>query len=220
MKLPNYHVVTRKVGDLSTSIEREFFRIERENRTLSAAINALIAGVAVGLVAWLFNESNLLLFACLGSSASSIVFAPLAKANSLRSILLSYLTAILVCVLLEPLNRNELLHISYQCFLAVSVSVFVARMIDALHPAAVGSAMAFIIYERDAKSLFTLMLAILGLLTIVKVLAYMYLEELAFKDFRREFQRHYYGREVLLTVSNDDSTTCSGEEEESRASVQ
>ncbi len=45
-----------------------------------------------------------------------------------------------------------------------------------------------------------LMMAILGLLTIVKILAYMYLEELEFKHFGREFRRQYYGKEVLVTV--------------------
>jgi hypothetical protein len=47
-----------------------------------------------------------------------------------------------------------------------------------------------------------LLLAILGLLTIVKVLAYIYLEELKFKDFGREFRREYYGQEMTITVKN------------------
>ena len=52
------------------------------------------------------------------------------------------------------------------------------------------------------------LLAILGLLTIVKALVYVYLEELEFKDFGKEFRRAYYGREVTVTVvtANDNGT--------------
>lgn len=51
-----------------------------------------------------------------------------------------------------------------------------------------------------------LMLAILGLLTVVKLLAYVYLEELRFKDFGKEFRRTYYGREVTVTILNEDES--------------
>jgi hypothetical protein len=73
---------------------------------------------------------------------------------------------------------------------------------DSMHPAAIGASLAFIIYDRDVKLIILLLLAILGLLTIVKVLAYIYLEELKFKDFGREFRREYYGQEMTITVKN------------------
>jgi hypothetical protein len=73
---------------------------------------------------------------------------------------------------------------------------------DSMHPAAIGASLAFIIYDRDVKLIILLLLAILGLLTIVKVLAYIYLEELKFKDFGREFRREYYGQEMTSTVKN------------------
>ena len=76
---------------------------------------------------------------------------------------------------------------------------------DVMHPAAIGSGLAFIIYDRDAKSLLLLLLAIIGLLTIVKLLAYIYLEELQFRQFGKEFRREYYGREMTVTVVNTDS---------------
>ena len=74
-----------------------------------------------------------------------------------------------------------------------------------MHPAAIGSALAFIIYDRDTKSLLLLLLAIIGLLTIVKLLAYIYLEDLQFKHFGKEFRREYYGKEMTVTVVNGDS---------------
>ncbi|MCP4506408.1 MAG: hypothetical protein GY826_08435, partial [Fuerstiella sp.] len=53
--------------------------------------------------------------------------------------------------------------------------------------------------------LLMLLLAIVGLLTVVKVLAYAYLEELTFRTFGREFRRSYYGREMLVTIVQPDS---------------
>jgi CBS-domain-containing membrane protein len=199
-KLTHHKFVTAPLLSMASSIEQEFFRIEREDRWLAAAINGVIAGLAVGLVAWLAEESEPLLFACLGSSAAAVVFAPLAKVNSLRSILASYVAAALISLALIPVRKTAALPLPFECFLAVTLCVFSMRMLDALHPSAIGSAMAFIIYERNAQSLLMLILLILALLTVVKVLAYVYLEELRFKDFHREFRRDYYGRELLLTV--------------------
>ena len=69
-----------------------------------------------------------------------------------------------------------------------------------MHPAAIGSALSFIIYDRPPQTLVLLLLAIVGLLTVVKILAYIYLEELTFRKFPREFRREYYGREMLVTL--------------------
>ena len=80
------------------------------------------------------------------------------------------------------------------------------RLIDAMHPAAVGSAMAFIIFDRNVGSLILLLLAIVGLLTVVKILAYIYREELTFRNFFREMRREYYGREMTLTIVRETGT--------------
>jgi CBS-domain-containing membrane protein len=207
MKLNPAHVLTRKWTQLAGDIEQSFFHIERERRVLAAVINGSIAGGAVALVAWMvtqFQAGDVLLFACLGSSASSLVFAPLSRHNSLRTIMLAYLIASLVCVALFPVHRYELAPLPLQFFLAVAVPIAVMRLVDCMHPAAIGSALAFLIYERDLLSLMQLLLAILGLLTIVKILAYIYLEELEFRYFSREFGRDYYGQEVTVTVVSGD----------------
>lgn len=206
MKSNTTRITTTELSKLTDRIEKEFFRIERENRWLASAINGLIAGAAVGFVAWLVTsaqEGDLLLFACLGSSAASVVFAPLAKTNSLRAIITAYGAASLICLALFPLRIYQPIPLAFQCFLAVSLSVFLMRLLDAMHPAAIGSALAFIIYDRNVQSLLILMLAILGLLTIVKLLAYVYLEDLTFQNFHREFRHDYYGKEMTLTLEDD-----------------
>ncbi len=219
------HIFTKELSRLAENVEQEFFRIERENSWAACTINGLIAGAAVGLVAWLVTatassgqqEGNLLVFACLGSSSASIVFAPLAKSNSLRTIIIAYIVASLVCVVLNPVRDASFFPMPLQCFLAVTLSISVMRLCDAMHPAAVGSAMAFIVLERKVADLLLLMIAIIGLLTLVKMLAYIYLEELEFRQFSREFRRSFYGKEVLMSVESngeetpDDGTT--GEDE-------
>jgi CBS-domain-containing membrane protein len=206
MKSNETHVLAAQWSRLAAPVEQTLFRIERESRWLAGAVNGAIAGAAVALVAWLvttLQEGDLLLFACLGSSASSVVFAPLAKNNSLRTIILAYAIAALVCLLLLPIHRHELLPVPLQIFLAVGIPVTVMRLSDTMHPAAIGSALAFIIYDRDMKSLLMLLVAIIGLLTIVKLLAYIYLEDLQFRQFGREFTRRYYGKEMTVTVVSD-----------------
>lgn len=193
----------KEFSELAGEIEQQFFRIERESRWLSSAVNGLIAGAAVGVVAWLassLQQGDLMLFACLGSSAASVVFSPLSKNNSLRTIILAYIAASIVCVILFPIREYHYFPTAFQCFLAVSVSIFLMRIVEAMHPAAIGSAMAFLIFDRDITSIVVLLSAILGLLFIVKVLAYIYLEDLTFRDFPKEFHRAYYGREMTLIL--------------------
>lgn len=210
MKTLNRHVFTTPVTRLAHDIEQTFFRIEKANSWQAAVVNGVIAGAAVAIVAWLLTtleEGDLLLFACLGSSAASVVFAPLAKSNSLRTIVSAYLIASLACLALYPVHREGWLPIPWQCFLAVAVPIGLMRRTDTMHPAAIGSALAFIIYDRPPQMLAMLLLAIVGLLTIVKIMAYIYLEELTFRQFPCEFRREYYGREVLVTLTGKSPAT-------------
>ena len=198
------HLITAPMTKLAKDLEQAFFRIEKANSWQAAAVNGTIAGAAVALVAWLITsleEGDLLLFACLGSSAASVVFAPLAKANSLRTIVSAYVIASVVCIMLYSVHKNGWLPIPLQCFLAVAVPIAVMRRTDTMHPAAIGSALAFITYDRPPQMLALSLLAIVGLLTIVKIMAYIYLEELTFRKFPKEFRRDYYGREMLVTVT-------------------
>lgn len=201
------HVFAREMAHLAERIERQFFRIEKSSPFGSSLINGIIAGIAVAVVVWLmstieFEERNVLLFACLGSSAAAVVFSPLSRNNSLRSIVVSYLTSAGVCLLLYPIHQQQLLPIEAECFLAVGLTTFAMRLTDTLHPAAVGAALAFLIYNRDIRALMLLLLAIIGLLTIVKMLVYIYRQELTFRDFHREFRRDFYGDELTLTVTD------------------
>lgn len=203
MKRTKSHVIVAPLKKLANDLEQTFFRIEQANSWQAAVINGLIAGAAVALVAWLMTtleEGDLLLFACLGSSAASVVFAPLAKTNSLRSIVAAYMITSVVCVLLSPVHEHQWLPLPLQCFLAVAIPISLMRLTDTMHPAAIGSALAFIIYDRPPQLLVMLLLAIVGLLTVVKVLAYAYLEELTFRTFGHEFRRNYYGQEMLVTI--------------------
>ncbi|APZ90879.1 HPP family protein [Fuerstiella marisgermanici] len=206
MKTNERHIMAAPVTRLAKDLEQKFFRMERANSWQAAVVNGVIAGSAVALVAWLMTspeEGDLLLFACLGSSAASVVFAPLAKANSLRTIVSAYIIASIVCVLVYPLHKHQWVGMPVQCFLAVALPITLMRLIDAMHPAAIGSSLAFIIYDRPPQVLGLLLLAIVGLLTVVKVLAYIYLEDLTFRKFPREFRRDYYGQEMLVTITED-----------------
>ena len=203
MESGDNRLLTSHWSRLAGSIERSLYQIESKRGWMAAVINGVIAGAAVAVVTWLvttLQEGDLLLFACLGSSAASVVFAPLSKANSLRTIIAAYTIAAGVCILLFPIHRTGTIPLPAICFLAVSLPVALMRITETMHPAAIGSSMAFIIYERDPKGLLLLLLAILGLLTVVKMLAYAYLRDLEFRQFGKEFRRDYYGQEVMVTI--------------------
>lgn len=207
MKSDPAHMWIRRWTRLAREVEQTFSGIERDRPVLAAMINGGIAGTSVTLVAWLATElekGNVLLFACLGSSAASLVFAPLSRFNSLRTIILAYVIASLTCVGLFPIYQHGLLPLPLQFFLAVTVPVTVMRLADCMHPPAIGGALAFVIYDRSLHSLLVLLPAIIGLLTIIKVLTYVYRDELEFKRFGNEFRRGYYGREVTVTVVKAD----------------
>lgn len=206
MKSNMRQVASVPLSKLANELEQKFFQIERANSWQAAIVNGVIAGAAVALVAWLmtnFEEGDFILFACLGSSAASVVFAPLAKTNSLRTIVSAYVITTLVCAALYPIHKHQWLPIPAQCFLAVAIPIGIMRRADMMHPAAIGSALAFIIYDRPPQMLVILLLAIVGLLTIVKILAYIYLEDLTFKKFPHEFRRDYYGKELTITITSE-----------------
>ena len=207
------HFIAKGISDISKSLEEDLFRIEKENHLAASLLNGAIAGIAVVIVAWMvtsiegfsYEEGDLLLFACLGSSAASIVFTPISRSNSLRSILIAYGISAFICVILTPIRTSGYFSIPIQCGLAVTLSISLMRLLDAMHPAAVGSAMAFIIYNRNLATIVFLLFAILGLLLVVKILVYAYREELTFRHFPKEFKRSYYGSEMMVTLEQNES---------------
>ncbi len=211
------HLHIDEFHHLADSIERMFDRIEHTRPFLRSVISGAIAGLAVGVVAWLFAGGEILLFACLGSSTAAAVFAPLSRNNSLRTQILAYLSAVAASLLLYPLTELGEMSVAVQCGLAVGASVFFMRWFGAMHPAAVGSALAFVLYDRSPLSLGFLMLAILTVLVLVKVFLYAYLEPLTFNNFHREFRRDYYGPEMRVTVIASEDEQEQEQEEETDA---
>lgn len=204
MSTQKEHIFVTEWTRLARDIENQFFKIEERSYFWSAVVNGLLAGAAVTLVAWTMatmREGDLILFACLGSSAASVVFAPLAKVNSLRSIILAYGIASLACIVLYPIHLYEMSPLPVQCGIAVGLPVTLMRLTDSMHASAIGSTLAFILFDRNISEQAMLLLAIIGLLVIVKVMAYIYLRELRFADFGREFTRGYYGKETIVTVT-------------------
>lgn len=200
------HILVTRWTRLARDIQNSFSRIEKTNPWLSGLINGSIAGAAVAIIAWLVSrssEGDFLIFACLGSSAASVVFAPLARSNSLRSIVVAYLVSSGTCIFIFWLRQWGLLPLTMQCFLAVAIPVALMRITDAMHPAAIGNALAFLIYARDIRSLSLLLAAVLTLLTIVKILVYIYRKDLELRNFVREFTFEFYGLETVVTVTND-----------------
>lgn len=50
------HVMAAPLTKLANDLEQSFFRIERANSWQAAAVNGMLAGAAVPLVAWLITK--------------------------------------------------------------------------------------------------------------------------------------------------------------------
>ncbi|QDU63619.1 hypothetical protein Pan216_45000 [Planctomycetes bacterium Pan216] len=198
------HII-ENLDRVSDSIATEIDSVEKRNPWFGGIINGLVAGGAVGFVAWAtrhaHHESAILLFGCLGSSSAAIVMAPLARVNSLRSVSIAYLIACAVSLAYYPLREFHQSLLPLHCFLIVTTAVVLARLLDAMHPSAVGAALAFVIYQRSLGTLVILFLMIECVLILIKVFAYLIMKDLHFRDFAKEFRREYYGKEILVSIA-------------------
>ncbi len=162
-------------------------------------VHSIIAGLSVALLALFLTKSlsqgGLILFASVAATAGVMCHFPKSKSNSLRSVILSYACAIIISILIWQgiqMYNTSLVLASFLAVFSVSVMFYI---FDIFHPPAISAVMGFLLYnDQQLHHLLVLFVSLIGLLIILKLLWYIYAEELQIEHFVKEFTQKHYGR--------------------------
>lgn len=153
---------------------------------------SLFAAISAALVAFLFKEtiSGVILFASLGASAFILTNAERHRLTILKTTIKAYMIAIVISLIIFPINLWLELHLSMQIFLLVFLVGISLYLADAVHPPAISGSLSFILFERSLIELLYLFLSIIVLLTLVRLMTYLYHSHLSLSEFFHEFRKH------------------------------
>jgi CBS-domain-containing membrane protein len=139
-------------------------RLSLKDEFLLATLPTVVVLVVLATVESLSQQR--VLFASLASSAFLIYLDPQHESNSMRSLVLSHLTAALVGAATEALLGAG--YMAAGAAMVVTIVLIIA--IDAVHPPAIGTALSFAFRPNDVRalSLFVLCLLIIAVLVALQ----------------------------------------------------
>lgn len=136
-------------------------RLSLKDEFILATLPTLAILLVLGLIETLSQQR--VLFASLASSAFLIYLDPQHGANSVRSLVMSHLTAALVGV-----GMDNLLGAGYDAAGAAMVATIVIMIaVDAVHPPAIGTALSFAFRPDNSGALPLFLLALLTIVILV-----------------------------------------------------
>ena len=163
-------------------------------------VHAIIAALAVAIVALFFQVTvnTIFLFASMGESAALIMLHPKKHTNSLRCVGLAYMIVFFVSYIawyfMQRLPSLNSLYISVSIFFVITISFLLMVFMDVFHGPAIGGALGFVLEGQDSFELVFLFAAVVIMLYFLKLLQYMYKEELKIEHFFKEFTKEHYGQ--------------------------
>lgn len=155
-------------------------------------IPSLISGIAVSIIAFFFQAtaSNIIMFASLGASAVIISHRYVHKLTILRTVIFSYLLALIVSISLLLFVSKLNLSFSIATLLAVTITTILLYLFNIFHPPAVAASLSFIIMDTGFIETLVIFISIIILLVVMKLLTYaFYYEHLELKKFHHEFKK-------------------------------
>lgn len=154
--------------------------------------SSIVVGLSVAIITLFFqmNAANVLIFSCLGASALILANENKHKVTSLRVVFESYIITAIIAI--AVLYSFEYIGISFfwQVFTVMFLSSLSIYLFDCFHPPAIGSSLAFLIFQRSFNELIMLIAAIFILLTMIRFLMYVRYEELRLEEFFKEFKKY------------------------------
>ncbi|MCK4669848.1 MAG: HPP family protein [Nanoarchaeota archaeon] len=150
---------------------------------------ALIAGIGVAIVAYLFemNSANLLMFASVGASAVTITHKYRHHLTTLRTTILAYIVGCIISLFIGMIGVNLNLAMPIQVFLVVACVSFAILYFNIFHPPAVSASVSFIVFHRNPNDLVFLLTSVILLFIVIRFFIYVWYEHLSLKDFIHEF---------------------------------
>lgn len=152
---------------------------------------SIVVALSVALITLFFqmNAANILIFSCLGASALILANESNHKTTSLRVVFESYLITGLIAIIILYLFNFFEISFFWQVFATMFFSSLLVYAFDCFHPPAIGSSLAFLIFQRSFYELLLLIAAIFILLTMIRFLMYIRYEELKVEEFFKEFKK-------------------------------
>jgi len=156
-------------------------------------IPSLLAGVLVGLISFIYEAtvSNIILFASIGASAVILTNSRSHHLTKLHTTIVAYFVTILISSAVYFFNVFIPLHISINIFLLIFLVGLALFLVNAFHPPAITASLSFILLERPLIDLLYLFSAVIILFVLLRLLTYIFSQNLSVKNFIREFTRSF-----------------------------
>ncbi len=136
--------------------------------------------------------SNVVLFASVGASAVILTHSTSHHLTKLHTTIVAYVLAIVISYSIFLINQIVPLHIAFNMFLVVFTVAFGLYYFDTFHPPAITAALSFILVEGSIVDLMFLFCAIIVLLVFIRLVTYIFSQNMSLKKFRREFSRNFH----------------------------
>jgi len=153
---------------------------------------SLIAGVAVAIISLFFEMtvSNIVLLASLGSSAAILTHKQVHKLTILRTVILSYVVALVVSLGAMALVRFVGVTFPVAALVGVTFTTIGMYLLDVFHPPAVSASLAFVMFHVGFWEITVIFTSVILLLILTKLMTYaFYYEHLEMKHFWNEFKK-------------------------------
>jgi len=146
----------------------------------------------VAVLALLFkaNLPNIILFGSVGASAAILTNSDSEHLIKLRTALIGYSLAILFSSIIFLFNRVLDLPLALNILLVIFPVTLAQFLLNSFHPPAVGASLSFILLDKDINQLASLFITILVLLIIVRMITYVFSNNLSVEKFWDEFKKY------------------------------
>jgi CBS-domain-containing membrane protein len=155
-------------------------------------IPSLVTGIAVTILTIFFEMtvSNIILFASLGASAAILTTKKIHPLNVLRTVIISYVIALVVSSLLLFVSHHLFMPFSVSVLMAVTLVTLAMYLFNVFHPPAVAASISFLVYDAGFYETFLIFISVIIMMILIKFLTYaFYYEELKMHKFHLEFKK-------------------------------
>ena len=149
---------------------------------------SIFAGILVAIVAFIFDAttSNMILLASVGASASILTNSKSHHLTKLKTTISAYTIIIIYSASIYLMNQNIPLKLELNLFLLVTGTSILLWIFNSFHPPAISASVSFILLETKLSNLILLFIAIILLLTIWRLLVFIFIQKVSLNKTRKE----------------------------------
>lgn len=151
---------------------------------------SFIGALIVTLIVALFDLtiSTIVLFGSVAASAFILTHSHSHHLTKLRTTIKAYILAIIISGVIFILTHKLNLPMELSAFLLILFVSLALYLFDAVHPPAVSASFSFILFDANLWLLLYLFVSIVILLVLVRLMTYVFSQNLSLKSFIQEFK--------------------------------